>query len=140
MGHHGGMTPITVLSDDARTVDADLGESAVVIAETDLGAAIGWELTPEGLCQGDVCVPVRDRDSISAAGGLDLGAVAEALDRPFAVDSATAVAALGEPRQARRLTLGGQAAAFTLPDLDGNLHTLEEWRGCKKLLVAFASW
>ena len=29
---------------------------------------------------------------------------------------------------------------FTLPDLDGGEHSLEEWRGKKKLLVAFATW
>ena len=32
------------------------------------------------------------------------------------------------------------APSFALPDLDGNLHALEEWHDRKKLLVAFASW
>lgn len=134
------MTDVTVLSDEARTVEATLDEGTVTIAESDLGSATGWELKPEGLCRGDLCFPVRDRDSIGTDGRLDLAAVADALDRPFALDGATGVAAIGEPRQSRRAMLGGQAPPFTLPDLDGELHSLEEWRGRKKLLVAFASW
>ena len=117
-----------------------LDDGGASIAEADLVAAIGWELKPEGLCRDDVCVPVRDRASLGDGGRLELAAVAEALDRPFALDAATGVAAIGEPRAARRQTLGGRAAPFTLPDLDGGLHSLEEWRGRKKLLVAFASW
>ncbi|MEL7208018.1 MAG: hypothetical protein AAGK32_07255 [Actinomycetota bacterium] len=134
------MAALTVLSDEARTIDATLEAPTVTVGADDLEAAIGWELKAEGLCQGDVCVPLRDRSTIESDGGLDLGAVASALDRPFALDADSGVAAVGEPRQSRRQTLGGQAAPFTFPDLDGRPRSLEEWRGRKKLLVAFASW
>ena len=33
-----------------------------------------------------------------------------------------------------------QAPDFTLPDLDGRMHTLSEHRGRKVLLVTWASW
>jgi len=33
-----------------------------------------------------------------------------------------------------------EAPDFTLPDLDGRLHTLSNHRGKKVLLVAYASW
>ena len=33
-----------------------------------------------------------------------------------------------------------EAPDFTLPDLDGRLHSLSEQRGKKVLLVAYASW
>jgi hypothetical protein len=134
------MTTVTVLSDEARTVQAQIDDGTVIVDENDLPAAIGWDLKPEGLCQGDVCVPVRDRASITRGSGLDLAAVAEALDRPTAADLDTGVVAIGEPRQARRLTLNGQAAPFTFPDLQGEMRSLEDWHGSKKLLVAFASW
>jgi peroxiredoxin len=82
---------------------------------------------------------VRDPAELSVGDRLDLGAVAEALDRPFLVDDGVAV--LGEPRAIRRLATDDlQAPSFTLPDLDGRPRSLEEWRGHKKLLVAFASW
>jgi len=134
------MTSLTVLSDETREVAASFEGGTVTVAESDLDQALGWELKPEGLCRQDVCVPVRDRAAMGPPGRLDLAAVAAALDRPFTLDADRGVAALGEPRQARRQTLGGRAAPFVLPDLDGNLHSLEEWRGRKKLLVAFASW
>ena len=44
----------------------------------------------------------------------------------------------GETR--RRALTELEAPPFALPDLDGNLHALEEWHSQKKLLVAFASW
>jgi hypothetical protein len=134
------MTDLTVLADETRTVEAVLSGGRALVATGDLPAAVGWELKAEGLCRGDVCVPVRDRDALGADGRVDLAAVADALDRPFALDTGSGVAAVGEPRQARRDTLGGRAAPFTFPDLHGQLHRLEEWRGRKKLLFAFASW
>ena len=135
-----GMATLTVLSDETRTVEAEVDDGHVIVADDDLAAAIGWELKAEGLCQGDVCVPVRDRATISHGGGLDLAAVADALDRPSVSDLDAGIVALGEPRQSRRQTLNGQAASFTFPDLDGEMRSLEDWHGSKKLLVAFASW
>jgi len=130
---------VTVITDEPRPTPADAVDGTVLIDPVDLSAAIGWELKPEGLCQADVCVPVRDRDALFAGERLDLARVAGALDRPFL--AADGVAAMGEPRATRRLATDGlQAPGFTLPDLQGELHTLEEWRGRKKVLVAFASW
>jgi len=40
-------------------------------------------------------------------------------------------------RQAREQR---QVPLMELPDLTGKLHSTEEWRGRKTLLVAFASW
>ena len=130
---------VTVITDEARLTPADVVDGTVLVEPADLPAAVGWTLKPEGLCQDDVCVPVRDRDALFSGDRLDLGRVAAALDRPFL--AAEGVAAMGEPRATRRLATDGlQAPAFTLPDLRGELHSLEEWHGRKKVLVAFASW
>lgn len=135
------MPALTVLSDDARTVDAQFGDGQALVPAGELPAALGWELKPEGLCRDDVCVPVRDSEALGGGDGIDLVAVAEALDRPAVLDEEDAVLAVGEPRALRRQAKEGLAAAgFELPDLDGELHRLEEWRGRKKLLTAFASW
>jgi hypothetical protein len=49
--------------------------------------------------------------------------------------------AVALPAEQRRQALDSlEAPPFTLPDLGGAAHQLEEWRGTKKLLVAFASW
>lgn len=134
------MATVTVLSDEARAVEAEVDDGRVIVGDGDLAVAIGWDLKPEGLCQGDVCVPVRDQATIRHGAGLDLAAVADALDRPWIFAPDNGVAAIGEPRQARRQTINGQAAPFTFPDLTGEMRSLEDWHGSKKLLVAFASW
>jgi hypothetical protein len=135
------VTVLTVLSDEARTVDAEVTGGRARVDPADLPAAIAWELKPDGLCRAEVCVPVRDPDALRAGARLDLAAVAEALDRPSALDAESGVMAVGEPRALRRQAREGLVApTFELPDLDGALHRLEEWRGRKKLLTAFASW
>lgn len=130
---------VTVITDEARAATADVVDGTVLLDPADLPEAIGWTLEPEGLCQADVCVPVRDRDALFSGERLDLARVADALDRPFLTDDG--IAAMGEPRATRRLATDGlQAPGFTLPDLQGERHSLEEWHGRKKVLVAFASW
>ena len=104
-------------------------------------ATLGWQLKPEGLCRDDICVPVRDAGSLRVGDRLDVAAVAGALGRPVVIDAAAAMAAMGLDGELRHQALTGlHAPPFSLPDLDGNVHHLAEWRGSKKLLVAFASW
>lgn len=130
---------VTVITDEAHPTPAEVVDGSVLVDPAELPTAIGWTLKPEGLCRDEVCVPVRDRDALFAGERLDLARVAAALDRPFLADDG--VAAMGEPRATRRMATDGlQAPGFTLPDLRGELHSLEEWRGRKKVLVAFASW
>jgi len=132
---------VAVLSDETRSVEADIEGDRVIVARDGLVAAIGWELRPEGLCRGEVCVSVRDRASIEADGGIDLVAAAAAVGSPAAVDVDAGVVAIGRPASERQRAIAGmEAVPFTLPDLDGNPHSLDEWSGKKKLLHAFASW
>ena len=91
-----------------------------------------WELKPEGLCRGDTCVPVRNDD---------FAAIGAALGRPVLVDDGAEVVAIGEPAADRRRALTDHTVpSFELPDLDGAMRQIAEWRGRTKLLVAFASW
>ena len=56
-------------------------------------------------------------------------------------DEKHAVASLGASHHDRGEALNSlEAPDFTLPDLDGNLHSLSDQRGKKILLVAYASW
>jgi hypothetical protein len=127
--------------DRITTVPAAIDGDAVRLSPDALRDATGWELKPEGLCQGDVCVPVRDRAALADARGVDLVAFARALDRPLALDAAERAAALGTSageRSARMATL--EAPDFELPDLHGRRHRLSHHRGKKALLIAYASW
>ena len=73
--------------------------------------------------------------------GVDLAKRAGAAGRPVAIDPAERVAYLGVTAADRAKALSSLAAPdFTLPDLDGRLHSLSQHRGRKVLLVAYASW
>ena len=133
-------TELTVLADHESTVEAGLDGGRVLVAAADLPRVLGWTLEPHGLCRGDACVVVRDREAVEAGDRVDLLGVARALDRPALVDVATATAAIGAPSDVRRRALaGGPAPDFALPDLDGELRSLGSFPG-RRVLVTFATW
>ena len=136
------MPPFTLLDEDrAHTVAAQVHGARVRVSPEAVHQALGWELKPEGLCREAVCIPVRDRDALVADGALDLEALADALGRPLALDTDAGAAALGTAPADRAASLAsGEAPEFSLPDLDGRLHSLSEHRGKKVLLIAYASW
>jgi hypothetical protein len=135
------MAPVTVIGDTVTRVDASVENGRVLLAPEALPAAIGWTLEPQGLCHGDICVPVRDRSAFTVGDRVDLAGVAAALRRPVVVDAEHGYAALALPAEERRRSLTELSAPdFTLPDLDGTPHSLHEWRGRKRLLQAFSSW
>ena len=129
------MITLTVLDED-RMVDvaAEVDGERVLLSHEALAEATGWELKPEGLCRGDLCVPLRERPGPA----VDLAVVAGALLRPLALDVEEAVAVLGAPPQAGAGPT--QAPDFTLPDLDGRPFTFSSLAGRKRLLFAWASW
>lgn len=131
------------LIDDGRVVElpARSAGERVRIAAADLRAALGWELKPEGLCRGPVCVPVPERSALVHDDGIDLAELARLLDRPLALDAAERAAYLGVSAAQRGAALATLAAPdVTLPDLDGRPHALSAQRGKKVLLTAYASW
>ena len=78
---------------------------------------------------------------LPAPDGLALVERARAAGRPVALDREEGAAFLGVSAAERGRALATlEAPDFTLPDLDGRLHTLSAQRGRKVLLVAYASW
>ena len=131
-----------LIIDDGRPVKvtAAVGDGSARLSASILRDALGWELRPEGLCRGDVCVPLRQGASRDPL-GLDLADIAEMLCRPLALDVEEGAAYLGAPVEERCLALASlEAPDFTLRDLGGRPHTLRDQRGRKVMLVAYASW
>ena len=91
---------------------------------------LGWELKPEGLCRGDVCVPLGDRSG--------LGALAAALHRPLVEDGKHGLRAIG-PESGRALTTA-QAPRLTLPEWQGGDFSVSSLLGQKVLMLAWAPW
>jgi len=122
-------------------VPARVSGDTVRLSREALELAIGWALKREGLCRGALCVPLRPGAALESADGVDLAGVAAALGRPLALDAVERAAYLGVGAGERARVLAAlEAPDFTLPDLDGRLHSLREHRGKKVLLVAYASW
>ncbi len=115
------------------------------LSGADLTRASGWELKPEGACLGDVCVPIppaRASEFVRDNGStFNLAALARHLGQPVVHDDKNGVWYFGEAAATRRATLASlQAPDFELPDLDGKMHRLSDYRGKKVLLAAWASW
>jgi len=136
------MAPFTIVdAERAVPVPARVAGERVLLDPAALKDALGWEIHDGLLCNDAMCIPLADEGALVRDGGIDLEGFARALDRPLAVDTAEGAAFLGASARERSQALAAQQAPdFSLPDLDGRLHTLREHRGKKILLVAWASW
>ena len=113
----------------------------------DLTAASGWELTPEGLCREELCVPLPDDKPsrfVREGNGeswFNLAEFARQVEQPFAHDDVHHVWYFGLPAWEWRSQLASPLAPeFTLPDLQGKLYSLSDFLGKKVLLACWASW
>ena len=122
-------------------VDARIAAGRVLLSPSDLERALGWALGSEGLCRDEVCMPLSPSSAVVQDDNVDLGALADLLDRPLALDIDAGAAALGDSARERTAAMRGCLAPdFTLPDLSGRTHSLGDYRGRKALLIAWASW
>ena len=104
-----------------------------------LRSATGWELRAEGVCAGEACVPLPPGATWSGDDGFNLSAfgrhlgLAEAADADHGLVAFVAGAGGAGPTSV-------EAPDFTFPDLDGNLHSLSDFRGRKVVLFAWGSY
>ena len=130
-------------SGETSIPDARVDGERLWLSPMELEAATGWSSRPEGLCRGGVCVPLpagRERDFVRGD-RIDVAAVWRHLGQPLASSASGDVWVLGTSAADRAAALRSlEAPDFTLPDLEGRLHSLSEHRGKKVLLVAYASW
>ena len=116
------------------------------IDSVDLGRATRFELKPLGLCRGEVCYPLPQssrseflRDE-SGKSWFNMTALARLMGQPVAHDAARSAWYFGARSDQGRQLASLEAPDFTLPDIDGNLHSLSDFRGKKVFLVTWASW
>jgi hypothetical protein len=136
------MTTFTIIDDGTPAeVSVSVEDDRVRVAAADVERALEWELKPEGFCLGPVCYPVPAGSDLVTDEGVDLAGLATLIGRPHAIDADEGVAYLGVPARDRAQELMFlDAPDFTLPDLDGVMHSLSDYRGRKVLLVAYGSW
>ncbi len=126
----------------SKDVNAQAGDG-LWLSAGDFKRVSGFELKPEGFCKGEQCYPVPParKAEFENSGRYNLTALAELIGQPVVSDDVHKVWCFGEASENRRRALTSlDAPDFSLPDLDGKMHSLSEHRGKKILLVSWASW
>lgn len=117
------------------------------ITLADLTRATRFELKPKGVCRDELCFPLpkaRTQAFLKKQGKVtwfNLSEFARLVRQPVAHDAEQSTWFFG-PRADEQngyiATL--QAPDFKLPDSNGKLHALADFRGKKVLLLTWASW
>lgn len=138
----------TIVYDDNATAiaHADTDSGQLWITTPDLERATRFELKPQGVCKNDLCFPIpksREAEFLRKRAGhtwFNLFAFAQLVRQPVAHDEALSTWYFGLRADQRQGLASLEAPDFTLPDMDGKLHSLSDFRGKKVLLITWASW
>lgn len=113
----------------------------------DLKRATGFELKPKGVCRDELCFPIpksRARSFIAKVGRVtwfNLSEFARLVRQPVAYDLEQSTWFFGPRADEQNGYVASLAAPdFKLPDKNGRLRSLSDFRGKKVLLITWASW
>ena len=129
----------------AKRVTAKPDDLWITLA--DLQRATSFVNKPQGVCRAELCFPLpkkRQAEFLSKEGAttwFNLAEFARLLKQPVARDVELAAWYFGPRTEVQNsYAQNFQAPNFTLPDKDGKLHSLSDFRGKKVLIVTWASW
>ena len=117
------------------------------ITTSDLTRATRFVIKPQGVCRDELCFPLPKNHAaefVSKKGAttwFNLSNFARLIKQSFVADQKNNIwyfGVRGEDQNGYLASL--EAPNFTLPDLNGKLHSLSDFRGKKVLLVTWASW
>ena len=137
----------TVVYDDLATSVSAVDDSGQLwITLADLSRATRFEVKPQGVCRDEICIPLpkaRKSEFLRGEAGAEffnLTAFAGLTHQAVAHDAATDTWYFGLRSDQQQLASSLMAPDFTLPDINGQRHSLSDFRGKKILLVTWASW
>jgi hypothetical protein len=133
------MVVITYGETEVEVERADWRSGNLWLPLDDLLSTVGWEVKPEGVCAGEACVPLPAGVAWWDDTHFNLSAFARHIGLAEAIDPGRDIAAYVVPGEGR-LAGSVEAPDFTLPDLDGNLHSLSDHRGEKVVLFTWGSF
>ena len=142
-------TTRVVIYDGVATVVSSAPESSsdLWITTDDLSRATRFVIKPQGVCRDELCFPLpksRKAEFVSKKGAktwFNLSEFAKLIKQPVVADQKNGVWYFGARASEQNGYLASlEAPNFTLPDLNGKLHSLADFRGKKVLLVTWASW
>ena len=135
------MTRLTVIDESGSHSFDQVGFGDLGVSANDFARATDWTLKAEGLCKGEICVPVRDTAAMSNGEAIDVAEFARVTGRSMVVDVSRNIVAMGEQASSRATAMATlDAPNFTLPDINGNFVSLSDFAKRKKLILAWSSW
>jgi hypothetical protein len=150
------VTAITVDQDKRMVIYDGIVTEVLVAPDTsndlwittiDLTRATRFVIKPQGVCRDELCFPLpknRKAEFVLKKGAttwFNLSEFAKLIKQPVITDQKNGVWYFGARAAEQNGGLASFAAPdFTLPDLNGKVHSLSDFRGKKVLLVTWASW
>ena len=117
------------------------------ITLSDLTRATKFVLKPQGVCRDELCFPIpkaRKTAFLSVQGKVtwfNLSEFARLTRQPAAYDVENSTWFFGpRPEEQNKFVSSLMAPNFRLPDANGKMRSLAEFRGKKVLLLTWASW
>ena len=111
----------------------------------ELEVATGWQMKPEGVCLGELCVPLFEAEREGWIADADdwewccYSAFADKIGQKHVRDGD--VWSLGSVPETRRIGLeSGLAPDFEMTERNGDMLRLSDLRGRKVVLFTWASW
>jgi hypothetical protein len=136
--YDGIATEVTVAAEESK----DLW-----VTMKDLARATRFVVKPQGVCRDELCFPIpkaKKSDFITKKGSVswfNLSEFARLVKQPVATDQQNGVWYFGARPDAENAYLESlEAPNFTLPDMNGRMRSLSDFKGKKVLLVTWASW
>lgn len=138
----------TIIYDDVATQinPADQQPDQLWITTSDLTRATRFEVKPQGVCRAELCFPIpkgRKQEFLRESSGkkwFNMLAFAQLVHQPVAHDEGLSTWYFGLRSDQRQELSSLEAPNFSLPDMNGKLHSLSDFRGKKIFLVTWASW
>jgi len=138
----------TIVYDDVATEinSADQQPGQLWITNADLARSTRFEVKPQGVCRQELCFPIpkaRKQEFLRDSSGqkwFNLLAFAQLVHQPVAHDEVLATWYFGLRSDQRQTLSSLEAPNFSLPDMEGKMHSLSDFRGKKVFLVTWASW
>lgn len=140
---------VTVIYDEKATEvgTAPIESKDLWISKKDLALATRFVVKPQGVCRDELCFPLpknRKAQFVNKQGKVEwfnLSEFARLVKQPTAFDEKNSIYYFGPRADAQNAHLNSlEAPNFTLPDINGKLHSLTDFRGKKVLLITWASW
>jgi hypothetical protein len=126
----------TVVLYNERVVEIDqtLADATELwVKPDDLTRINDFVLKPQGVCLDELCIPVQAWFNVTG--------LADKLQQAHITDYNDGIWSFGTmPLERQSFFRAGEAPDFELPDRDGNIVRLSDFRGKKVLLLTWASW